>query len=159
MTTLPSVSSLRALRTFARRAKATRPFLGIGDPKLDGETGSSRGLKLASLFTPRGVADVNSVRQLASLLDKRMISGDVLNCRKGLLIPKRYETRPTASSRFPLTLPNYGLRRAKASVPSRRWSCGEGGVLLSDLRTPIPDASRTYCPRAPYPRHSICADR
>jgi CHAT domain-containing protein len=69
MTTLPSVSSLRALRTFAKRSKATRPFLGIGDPKLDGETGSNRSLKLASLFTPRGVADVNSVRQLASLPD------------------------------------------------------------------------------------------
>ncbi len=34
-----------------------------------------------------------------------MISGDVLKYRKGLLIPKRYETCLTASSRFPLTLP------------------------------------------------------
>ena len=67
MTTLPSVSSLRALRTFAKRARASRPFLGIGDPQLEGETGSGRGVKLASLFTPRGVADVESVRQLASL--------------------------------------------------------------------------------------------
>ncbi len=69
MTTLPSISSLRALRTFAKRAKATLPFLGIGDPKLDGETGSNRGVKLASLFTPRGVADTNSVQKLASLPD------------------------------------------------------------------------------------------
>ena len=69
MTTLPSVSSLRALRTFAKRAKASRPFLGIGDPKLRGKTGSGRGMKLASLFTPRGTADVNSVRQLPSLPD------------------------------------------------------------------------------------------
>jgi CHAT domain-containing protein/Tfp pilus assembly protein PilF len=67
MTTLPSVSSLRALRTFAKRTRASRPFLGVGDPKLEGETGSGRGVKLASLFTPRGVADVESVRQLASL--------------------------------------------------------------------------------------------
>ena len=35
MSTLPSVSSLKALRTFAKRAKASRPFLGIGDPELD----------------------------------------------------------------------------------------------------------------------------
>ena len=67
MTTLPSVSSLRALRIFAKRSKATRPFLGIGDPKLEGKTGSKRGIKLASLFTPRGVADVALVRQLQSL--------------------------------------------------------------------------------------------
>ena len=69
MTTLPSVSSLRALRTFARRTRASRSFLGVGDPQLDGETGSSRGVNLASLFTLRGVADVASVRRLPSLPD------------------------------------------------------------------------------------------
>jgi branched-chain amino acid aminotransferase len=37
-----------------------------------------------------------------------MISGDVLKYRKGLLIPKRYETRLTASSPFPLTPPSGG---------------------------------------------------
>ncbi|MBL8670719.1 MAG: CHAT domain-containing protein [Alphaproteobacteria bacterium] len=31
---LPSVGSLRALRSFARQTRATRPFLGIGDPML-----------------------------------------------------------------------------------------------------------------------------
>jgi CHAT domain-containing protein len=67
MTTLPSVSSLRALRTFAQRTKASQPFFGVGDPKLKGKTGSGRGVKLASLFTARGVADVDLVRQLASL--------------------------------------------------------------------------------------------
>jgi CHAT domain-containing protein len=67
MTTLPSVSSLRALRSFAKPTKASRPFLGVGDPKLKGKTGSGRGVKLASLFTARGVADVDAVRKLASL--------------------------------------------------------------------------------------------
>ncbi len=67
MTTLPSVSSLGSLRRFAKRAKASRPFLGIGDPKLRGKTGSNRGVALATLFTPRGVADVDAVRRLASL--------------------------------------------------------------------------------------------
>ena len=61
------MSSLRALRIFAKRTRATRPFLGIGDPKLRGKTGLGRGVKLASLFTPRGVADVDSVRRLSSL--------------------------------------------------------------------------------------------
>ena len=67
MTTLPSVRSLRALRVFAKRAKSVQPFLGIGDPKLEGDTGSNRGLRPAKLMTPRGVADANAIRQLASL--------------------------------------------------------------------------------------------
>ncbi len=69
MTTLPSVSSLRALRRFAKQAKAPKPFLGIGDPQLKGKTGSSRGMRSASLLMPRGVADVDAVRRLASLPD------------------------------------------------------------------------------------------
>ncbi len=69
MTTLPSVSSLKALRTFAGRTKAARPFLGVGDPKLEGKTGSGRGVRLASLFTRSGIADVASVRALPSLPD------------------------------------------------------------------------------------------
>ena len=67
MTTLPSVSSLRALRTFAKRAKASLPFLGVGDPQLRGAMGAGRGVEVAGLFAARGVADVESVRQLASL--------------------------------------------------------------------------------------------
>lgn len=69
MTTLPSVSALKALRTFAKRTQAARAFLGVGDPKLDGDTGSRRGLELASLFTVRGVADAAAVRKLPSLPD------------------------------------------------------------------------------------------
>lgn len=68
MTTLPSVSSLRALRTFAKRTQATIPFTGIGDPLLKGHPGTSRGVKLASLY--RGaVANVDEVRNLAPLPD------------------------------------------------------------------------------------------
>ncbi|MBL6945966.1 MAG: CHAT domain-containing protein [Rhodospirillales bacterium] len=69
MTTLPSVSSLRALRQFAKLSKATKPFLGIGDPQLDGKTGSERGVKIVSLFSNSGVANVLTVKQLPSLPD------------------------------------------------------------------------------------------
>jgi len=34
ITVLPTVSSLRALRVFARTSRATRPFIGFGDPQL-----------------------------------------------------------------------------------------------------------------------------
>jgi tetratricopeptide (TPR) repeat protein/CHAT domain-containing protein len=36
ITVLPSVSSLQALRQFARASHATKPYLGIGNPLLDG---------------------------------------------------------------------------------------------------------------------------
>jgi CHAT domain-containing protein/Tfp pilus assembly protein PilF len=62
MTTLPSVSSLRALRRFANNTRAPKPFGGIGDPLLKGHPGANRGLQLASLFSSRGIADVDAVR-------------------------------------------------------------------------------------------------
>jgi hypothetical protein len=34
LTTLPSVSSLRALRRFTKQARAKNPFIGFGDPLL-----------------------------------------------------------------------------------------------------------------------------
>jgi CHAT domain-containing protein/tetratricopeptide (TPR) repeat protein len=36
LTVLPSVSSLKALRQFAKTSRATKPYLGIGNPLLDG---------------------------------------------------------------------------------------------------------------------------
>ncbi len=69
ITVLPSVSSLRALRVFAARTLAKKPFVGFGDPLLEGDGRGPRGLKLASLFRGAAVADVNEVRQLARLPD------------------------------------------------------------------------------------------
>ena len=66
-TTLPSVSSLRALRLFAKATRATRPFAGFGDPLLDGDPGGGRGVDVAILFQRGAVADVESVRQLPRL--------------------------------------------------------------------------------------------
>ena len=68
MTTLPSVASLRALRAFASATKSTKPFIGVGDPLLEGEAGGGRGVEIASLF--RGaIADVEEVRNLTRLPD------------------------------------------------------------------------------------------
>ena len=66
MTVLPSVSSLRALRRFAKVARARRPFIGFGDPVLEGPAGDRRGIEIASVF--RGaLADVETVRRLPPL--------------------------------------------------------------------------------------------
>jgi len=68
MTTLPTIASLRALRTFAANTRASAPFIGFGDPILNGGNGSTRGIKMASLF--RGaIADVDEVRKLLPLPD------------------------------------------------------------------------------------------
>ena len=68
-TVLPSLSSLRALRRFAREAKSKVPFAGFGDPLLDGHPNTKRSAPLASLFDARGVADVKAVRKLPALPD------------------------------------------------------------------------------------------
>jgi len=74
MTVLPSVSSLRALRQFAKTAQASRPFIGFGDPDLGGGDAAGRGVDVASLFTRGAVADVDAVRELARLPATRRMS-------------------------------------------------------------------------------------
>jgi CHAT domain-containing protein/Tfp pilus assembly protein PilF len=65
-TTLPSVSSLRALRRFAKPSRGIEPFKGVGDPALTGPTGAERGVSVAQLLT-RGLANPASVRALPPL--------------------------------------------------------------------------------------------
>ena len=62
LSTLPSVSSLRALRTFAQATQASKPFIGFGDPILKGHPGDNRGIKLKKYFKPQGGVDVEMVR-------------------------------------------------------------------------------------------------
>jgi CHAT domain-containing protein len=66
LTVLPSVGSLRALRQFTAAGRGTAPFVGIGDPKLNGTPGEARGVKLAALFRGK-LADVDEVRALPPL--------------------------------------------------------------------------------------------
>jgi CHAT domain-containing protein/Tfp pilus assembly protein PilF len=75
---LPSVSSLRVLRKFAVVSRASKPFLGIGDPLLnttgdcsnrgDQRLAAARGLKIGSVFHGDTV-DIDKLRNLCSLPD------------------------------------------------------------------------------------------
>jgi len=66
LTRLPSVSSLRALRVFASAGQAQEPFIGFGDPVLNGQPGELRGLQIANVY--RGTkADIEQVRSLPEL--------------------------------------------------------------------------------------------
>ncbi len=64
---LPSEASLKAMRRFAGQRHAPAPFVGFGAPAFKGGTGSTR--SLAALYTPRGLADVEQLSELAPLPD------------------------------------------------------------------------------------------
>ena len=64
---LPSVPSLRALRRFERGARAPEPFIGFGDPLLDGAKGKARNVSLAKVFARGALADIGEVRRLQRL--------------------------------------------------------------------------------------------
>lgn len=68
---LPSVSSLRAIRVTAKSGNSENPFVGFGDPALDGKAGTEAGKRAVSmevLFNSnRGLADVSAIRQLDPL--------------------------------------------------------------------------------------------
>lgn len=66
---LPSVGSLKSIRRFARAAQGSKPFIGIGDPKLDGSPGATRGLNVAQFFKRGAVADADEIRKLPPLPD------------------------------------------------------------------------------------------
>ena len=64
---LPSVSSLRALRRFEKAASAPEPFIGFGDPLLEGKSGLARNISMGKIFARGAVADVSEVRRLPRL--------------------------------------------------------------------------------------------
>ena len=67
LSSLPSEASLKAMRRFAGQRQAPAPFVGFGAPAFKGGTGSTRAL--AALYTPRGLADVEQLSELAPLPD------------------------------------------------------------------------------------------
>jgi tetratricopeptide (TPR) repeat protein len=81
-TTLPSVSSLHALRTFGTKYKAKRPFVGFGDPNF----GNDRRVKLSSLsythkvrgFIPAPESPKNAYPRLQETADELHAIADAL---------------------------------------------------------------------------------
>jgi CHAT domain-containing protein len=76
LTTLPAVSSLKALRVFQKRAEGSEPFRGFGSPSLVGRAGAeqaetvevaSRGVRSANAYFRGRYADVDAVRELEPL--------------------------------------------------------------------------------------------
>ena len=65
-TTLPAVSSLKALRQLAHGGRGKAPFGGVGDPVLEGG-GAARGVATADVYGTHGLADPAKLRALPAL--------------------------------------------------------------------------------------------
>jgi CHAT domain-containing protein/Tfp pilus assembly protein PilF len=66
LTMLPSVGTLAALRRVARTPRAQEPFVGFGDPALQGRGGTGTRLTPRAVYA-RGGVDVEAVRRLEPL--------------------------------------------------------------------------------------------
>lgn len=102
-TTLPSVSSLRAFRVFNKRGQKekTHPFIGFGDPILEGTPSGERGAHLASLFNRGAVANVDEVKKLSSLpetADELRLIADSLGADATALFLGKRATENTVKS-------------------------------------------------------------
>ena len=69
ITVLPAASSLTALRLFARKTPGSRPFLGVGDPLLEGDAGAEVGLEELPDEEDGSGVDPARLRRLARLPD------------------------------------------------------------------------------------------
>lgn len=77
LSVLPSVQSLQGLRKLAPASTAAKPFFGVGDPVLEGPTGTPdpkqrsarRAAPAPARFYRNGLADVRAVRELTPLPD------------------------------------------------------------------------------------------
>lgn len=63
---LPMVSSLKGVRLLAKKSAGNIPFMGFGDPILQGKTGSSRSLSIHQ-FYKGALANVHALRELQRL--------------------------------------------------------------------------------------------
>ncbi|WP_428523579.1 CHAT domain-containing protein [Roseibium sp.] len=66
---LPSPGAFVMLRSASNPAPSPKPFLGIGDPALEGEPETSRGLLASAIYSTRGAVNVETLRQLPRLPD------------------------------------------------------------------------------------------
>jgi CHAT domain-containing protein/tetratricopeptide (TPR) repeat protein len=70
ITILPAVSSLKALRELAKQSRATEPFIGFGNPLLDGEPARFKGDVIAAQLAREARCPGTAVQQTASMLER-----------------------------------------------------------------------------------------
>ena len=71
MTVLPAVSSLKALRELARESRASEPYIGVGDPLLDGDPAKFRDDAAAAKLAREKRCDLTLGQRVVSLFGLR----------------------------------------------------------------------------------------
>jgi CHAT domain-containing protein len=64
---MPTLASLVLMRNADKSPPPGRPFLGIGDPELDGEPDRTRGVTVSDIISARGATNVDAIRALPRL--------------------------------------------------------------------------------------------
>lgn len=98
VTVLPSVSSLKALRKIAKASKGPFPFLGVGDPDLEGPSGWPRRTHAVAPMFRGEIANTDAVRALAPLPE----TAEELRAIAGALGAKASDLYLRARAREPL---------------------------------------------------------
>ncbi|MBI3373924.1 MAG: CHAT domain-containing protein, partial [Betaproteobacteria bacterium] len=146
ITVLPAVSSLRALRAFARSNPGSEPFVGFGDPILGRSGQGSRGVQLGVLLSRGPVADAREVREAFSRLPEtadelRAIAATLKASRENLYLgPAATEARVKSMdlSRFRnVAFATHGLMAnegelKRAAEPALVLTPPEQGTALDD---------------------------
>jgi CHAT domain-containing protein len=92
-TTLPSVAALRVLRRLPGVSRAARPFVGVGDPRLEGGGGSARGPRSGGVAVPRRGIEPRVLQRLEPLpetaAELRAIAGTLGGSEDDLLLGLR----------------------------------------------------------------------
>jgi CHAT domain-containing protein len=142
LTTLPSVSSLHALRAIAKTDEQRDPFLGIGDPVLTGSARTSSSTRVLPEISFRsGVADVRQFSMLEPLPETanelKSIARIVAPAGGTLLlgkqaIEKSVKTLPIDRYRI-ISFATHGLIAGEFS------GIREPGLVLTPPETPSPE--------------------
>jgi CHAT domain-containing protein len=141
LTVLPSVSSLRALRTLAPPSRARQPFAGFGAPRLAGPAGAGGPGQLVRVYTRGGEVDVEAVRALPALPES---AGELQRIAKALGAPAEALHLGAAASET--TVRSLDLRRFRtvafathALMAGEFRGLGEPALVLTPPERPAGD--------------------
>jgi len=144
LTTLPSVSSLRALRFLAQKAgPGTDPFAGFGNPVLKGDPSDRRGISIVTIFSKGDKADPNALRRMPALPeteDELKAIARSLGAGEETIYLKERATE-TQVKLLDLSKTNVVAFATHGLIAGKLWGLAEPGLVL----TPPMHATRIEC--------------
>jgi tetratricopeptide (TPR) repeat protein len=144
LTTLPSVSSLRALRFLAQKAgPGTDSFAGFGNPVLKGDPSDRRGISIVTIFSKGDKADPNALRRMPALPeteDELKAIARSLGAGEETIYLKERATE-TQVKLLDLSKTNVVAFATHGLIAGKLWGLAEPGLVL----TPPMHATRIEC--------------